>query len=64
MILCRDYNKYFDAMPSRSISGAQNIQYSDFSGKALVAAQARLDQFLALVPQQARADAESQMLRL
>lgn len=61
---CRDYNKYFDAIPTRTpISGVLNAQYAEFSGKALAAAQARLDAFLMLVPSQARADAQSQMLK-
>jgi A/G-specific adenine glycosylase len=59
-----DYNKYFDAIPTKTLTGAQNAQYSEFSGKALAVAQAKLDAFLSLLPAQALADAESQMIRL
>lgn len=45
-----DYNKYFDAMPTRKVSGAENAEFVSFSGKALKSAQARLRSFLALLP--------------
>ncbi len=48
----RDYNKYFDAMPTRVISGAQNAEFVKFSSAALKAAQSKLSQFLQLVPRE------------
>jgi hypothetical protein len=59
--LCRDFNKYYDAMPTQTLTGAQNAQYAEFSGKALIVAQQKLDSFLALLPSQAKADAIAQM---
>ncbi|GAX84747.1 hypothetical protein CEUSTIGMA_g12169.t1 [Chlamydomonas eustigma] len=56
-----DFNKYYDAMPSVTLTGAQNAQYAEFSGKALVVALQKLDSFLALLPSQAKADAITQM---
>lgn len=61
MCMCRDYNKYFDVMPRRAITGSQAAEFAAFSSKALVVAQARLDAFLALVPASVRADAAAQM---
>lgn len=46
-----DYDKYFDTMSAKkTISGAQNAQFVDFSSKALKAAQQRLATFIALCP--------------
>jgi len=56
-----DYNRYFDAMPTKTISGAQAAQFVDFSSKALKAAQSRLDAFLALLPAQVIEDARATM---
>lgn len=48
-------------MSRQALTGAQNAQFSEFSGRALAAARSRLDAFLALVPARAVADAEEQM---
>lgn len=45
-----DYNKYFDSMPTRKVTGAENAEFVAFSSKALKSAQARLKSFLALLP--------------
>eukprot|EP00879_Flechtneria_rotunda_P006602 GHRR01006937.1.p1 GENE.GHRR01006937.1~~GHRR01006937.1.p1 ORF type:complete len:235 (+),score=74.24 GHRR01006937.1:1077-1781(+) len=45
-----DYNKYFDAMPTKQITGIQNAEYVRFSNSALKAAQGKLAAFLALMP--------------
>lgn len=56
-----DYNKYFDAMPTGTISGAQNAEFVKFSGAALKAAQGRLAAFLSLVPPEALQAARQQV---
>lgn len=48
-----DYQKYFDAIPVRTISGVQNAEFVKFSSAALKATQTRLSQFLRLVPRDA-----------
>lgn len=49
-----DYDKYFDTMSAKkTISGAQNAQFVEFSGKALKAAQQKLAAFIALCPPEA-----------
>ncbi|KAF6246425.1 hypothetical protein COO60DRAFT_1204479 [Scenedesmus sp. NREL 46B-D3] len=55
-----DYNKYFDAMPTRTISGTENAEFVKFSSAALKAAQGKLAAFLALVPPQDMAAARQQ----
>ncbi|EFJ42976.1 hypothetical protein VOLCADRAFT_83434 [Volvox carteri f. nagariensis] len=45
-----DYQQYFDAIPQKAISGAQNAQYAQFSLSALKAAQGKLGELLLLVP--------------
>ncbi|PNH12083.1 hypothetical protein TSOC_001022 [Tetrabaena socialis] len=45
-----DYQQYYDAMPRRTISGAQNLEYAKFSLSALKAAQDKLADLLALIP--------------
>eukprot|EP00798_Chlamydomonas_sp_ICE-L_P024700 gene24700-10335_t len=57
-----DYQKYFDAIPSRqAIAPDQNMKFVAFSGKACKAALEKLNGFLGLVPSDAIADAKSQM---
>ncbi len=56
-----DYQQYFDAMPQRAISGAQNAQYAQFSLGALQAAQTKLSELLALVPKDQLQLAREQM---
>lgn len=56
-----DYNQYFDAIPQRSISGAQNAQYAAFSSGALKAAQGKLTELLAVVPAEDLATARAQL---
>lgn len=48
--LCRDYNNYFDAIPVRQISGAQNAEFVKFSSQALKAAKRELAAFIKLLP--------------
>eukprot|EP00882_Tetradesmus_deserticola_P012204 GHRQ01012931.1.p1 GENE.GHRQ01012931.1~~GHRQ01012931.1.p1 ORF type:complete len:324 (+),score=136.12 GHRQ01012931.1:257-1228(+) len=55
-----DYNKYYDAMPTRTISGTENAEFVKFSSAALKAAQGKLAAFLALVPPQDLAAARQQ----
>ncbi|GIL72878.1 hypothetical protein Vretimale_4549 [Volvox reticuliferus] len=45
-----DYQRYFDAIPQKVISGAQNAQYAQFSLSSLQAAQVKLTELLSLVP--------------
>lgn len=45
-----DYQKYYDAIPSKAIAGAQNAQYAQFSLASLQAAQSKLSDLLALLP--------------
>lgn len=56
-----DYNKYFDAMPTRTLSGVQNAQFVAFSSGALKAAQGKLASFLALLPSESVQTARSQL---
>ncbi|KXZ56657.1 hypothetical protein GPECTOR_1g592 [Gonium pectorale] len=56
-----DYQQYFDAMPTRAISGAQNAQYAQFSLSSLQAAQAKLNELLALVPKDQLQTAREQL---
>jgi len=49
--------KYFDAMPTRSISGAQNAEFVKFSSGALARANAKLNEFFSLMPREAMAAA-------
>lgn len=50
--------KYFDAMPTRQISGAQNAEFVRFSSGALGRARSKLAEFLALMPRDAVATAK------
>ncbi|KIY95522.1 hypothetical protein MNEG_12440 [Monoraphidium neglectum] len=50
--------RYYDAMPSRQISGSQNAEFVRFSSGALVRAQSKLTEFLALMPRDAVAAAK------
>lgn len=64
--LCRcldslDYNKYYDAMPTRTLTAAQNGAFVQFSSGALKAAQGKLAEFLALLPREAIETARQQM---
>lgn len=45
--------KYFDAMPTVKISGAQNAEFVRFAGSALKRADGRIADFLALMPREA-----------
>eukprot|EP00199_Chlamydomonas_sp_CCMP681_P002529 CAMPEP_0119102650 /NCGR_PEP_ID=MMETSP1180-20130426/1324_1 /TAXON_ID=3052 ORGANISM="Chlamydomonas cf sp, Strain CCMP681" /NCGR_SAMPLE_ID=MMETSP1180 /ASSEMBLY_ACC=CAM_ASM_000741 /LENGTH=323 /DNA_ID=CAMNT_0007086971 /DNA_START=13 /DNA_END=984 /DNA_ORIENTATION=+ len=42
--------KYYDSMPTRVITAAENAGFVSFSTQALKAAQQRLNQFLAIIP--------------
>lgn len=55
-----DYNKYFDAMPRAAVSGAQQAQFVEFSSSALKAAQRKLSEALALMPEEDLAAARQQ----
>ncbi|KAJ9527316.1 hypothetical protein QJQ45_025536 [Haematococcus lacustris] len=58
-----DYNKYFDAMPRRTISGVQNAEFVKFSRSALKAAQSSLAKLLDLVPRESL-DAANDLLKM
>lgn len=46
--------KYFDAMPARAITGAQNAEFVKFSSGALNRSVAKISEFVALMPRDAR----------
>jgi hypothetical protein len=49
--------KYFDAMPSRVVSGAQNAEFVKFASGALTRSRSKLAEFLSLMPRGALAAA-------
>jgi hypothetical protein len=56
-----DYNRYFEAMPGGTRSGAVAKQYNDFSLKATKTAQIKLREFLALMPREQLEAAQQQV---
>lgn len=56
-----DYNKYFDVMPTVVLTGAQNAKFVEFSGGAWKSATSKLNEILAVVPDDALALAEQQL---
>ena len=56
--------KYFDAMPSRTVTGAQNAEFVRFGLGALGRAQSKLAEFLALMPADQVAAAREQAAAL
>lgn len=56
-----DYNSYFDAMPTQSISGAQQAEFVSFSSNAQKAAAQRLKQILQLMPDEQMQAARSSL---